>query len=190
MSEHDGAYKYLFSHPEMVQGLLEGWIAEYVPNLRYFLLNERRGQSIDSKEANPMATVIDFENAETPQEIQCLIERTIENFKGPRYASLRRAWSVWLRRVLTTRMANNAGKVKLDFESLEGARVMLAERVEQWMLDPRQKARQEARQKAKATPYAKFSPSVTAPATTKLASKAQLGAVRPMAGPCFGCRQP
>ena len=122
---------------------VQGWVAEYVPRFRYFLLDEARIDLGDEKSSNPLSTLIRFEHAKTSAEIQELIDRVILEFGDSRYDRLRRAYAVWLRRVVFDRVVDKEKGVKLEFESLEEAKVMLAERVEQWGIE--RESRGEAR---------------------------------------------
>ena len=65
-----------------------------------------------------------------PEELLPLIDEAIDLLKGPRYQALRRAFAIWILRVVLERAGMaTPGKVVTD---LLEVRAMLAERVTQW----------------------------------------------------------
>lgn len=178
--DHDKSYKLLFSHAEMVEDLLRGFVREdWVADLDFATL-ERAGNSYvsddlrermddivwrlrfrdewlyvyvliefqssvdvyllidegayaDSELAelrNLAAALFRLENSRTPKDVERVLEALVEWLKMPGQASLRRAFTLWLKRVfLKGRMPG------VDFEELNElneVKSMLAERVVEW----------------------------------------------------------
>ena len=103
----------------------------YRPQLRYLLLDE--GRYADSELVplrNVAAALFRLENSRTPQDVEQVLSALVEWLKSPEQDSLRRAFTVWLKRVLLPgRMPG------LDFENLnelQEVNSMLAERVIEW----------------------------------------------------------
>ena len=103
----------------------------YRPQLRYLLLDE--GRYADNELAplrNVVAALFRMENSRTPQDVEQVLSALVEWLKSPEQDSLRRAFTVWLKRVLLPgRMPG------LDFENLnelQEVNSMLAERVIEW----------------------------------------------------------
>lgn len=106
-------------------------LAKYRPNQCYFLLDEGKlpedellsGKDLTSK-------LIQMEKAQSPEALQAAIKELIVQLKGPGYVSLRRAFAVWIHRVLLRRMAPKETFPQVyDLEEID---TMLAERVIQW----------------------------------------------------------
>jgi hypothetical protein len=66
----------------------------------------------------------------------------------PRYTSLRRAFTIWIRRVLMRRMA--PGEAIPEVNDLEEVNAMLAERVKQWTEDWKLEGRLEGKKEGQA----------------------------------------
>ncbi len=126
----------------------------YRPRLSYLLLDE--GRYADSELAplrNVAAALFRLENSSTPQEVGQVLAALVEWLKAPGQDSLRRAFTVWLKRVLLPgRMPG------VDFENLnelQEVKSMLAERViewtEEWEQQGMQKGMQQGMQKGEAT---------------------------------------
>jgi hypothetical protein len=71
-----------------------------------------------------------MEKAQSPEALQAAIRDLIIQLKGPGYASLRRAFAVWIHRVLLRRMVPK--EPFPEVYDLEEVDAMLAERVIQW----------------------------------------------------------
>ena len=79
MHTHDPSYKLLFSHREMVRDLLLGFIDEpWVADLDLVRLEKSRG----------------------PEPLHAALSALIDWLGAPEQASLRRAFTVWIKRVL------------------------------------------------------------------------------------------
>ena len=103
----------------------------YRPRLRYLLLDE--GRYADSELAplrNVAAALFRMENSRTPHDVEQVLAALVEWLRSSEQASLRRAFTVWLKRVLLPgRMPG------VDFNSLnelQEVKSMLAERVIEW----------------------------------------------------------
>lgn len=99
--------------------------------LRYLLLDE--GRYADGELAplrNVAAALFRMENSRTPQDVEQVLAALVEWLKAPGQDSLRRAFTVWLKRVLLPgRMPG------VDFDNLnelQEVKSMLAERVIEW----------------------------------------------------------
>ncbi|MCX7112077.1 MAG: Rpn family recombination-promoting nuclease/putative transposase [Proteobacteria bacterium] len=106
-------------------------LGRYRPHLRYLLLDE--GRYTESELAplrNLTAALFRLENSRTPQDMEQVLTALVEWLKSPGQDSLRRAFTVWLKRVLLPgRMPG------VDFENLnelQEVKSMLAERVIEW----------------------------------------------------------
>ena len=108
-----------------------GGLARYRPALRYLLIDE--GTYADSELAelrNLAAALFRLENGRTPQDVEKVLEALVEWVKMPEQTSLRRAFTVWLKRVFLKGRMPGA-----DFEELNElheVKSMLAERVVEW----------------------------------------------------------
>jgi hypothetical protein len=73
----------------------------YRPHLRYLLLDEGR-LSADEVEPNEnlAAALIRLENSRAPQELQRVVALLVRWLQAPEQESLRRAFTVWIKRVL------------------------------------------------------------------------------------------
>jgi len=108
-----------------------GGLERYRPRLRYLLLDEGRYADGElSALRNLAAALFRLENSRAPQDVERVLATLAEWLQAPAQASLRRAFTVWLKRVfLPGRMPG------VDFETLNDlheVRSMLAERVIEW----------------------------------------------------------
>jgi hypothetical protein len=120
--------------PEDVEDLMvavPGGLERYRPRLRYLLLDE--GRFADTQLAplkNLAAALFRLENSRTPEELRQVLQALIDWLKAPEQTGLRRAFTVWVKRVLLP------GRVLgVNFEGLADlteVETMLAERVKQW----------------------------------------------------------
>jgi len=187
---HDASYKLLFSHAQMVEDLLRGfvpqaWVQEldfstleklnasyvaddlrdrhddvvwraavelaqliepapaelraYQPQQRYLLLDE--GAYSDQELAalhNLVAAVFRLENSSSLRDVLTVVNALVEWLKQPQQSQLRRAFTVWIRRVvLTDSTADTAAEPIIE---LDEVRTMLAQRVRQWEQDWRERS--------------------------------------------------
>lgn len=77
-----------------------GGLEPYLPHLRYFLLDEGR---VDEQEVvglrNVVAALVRIENSCTPGEVEQVLGALVDWLQAPPQESLRRAFTVWLKRV-------------------------------------------------------------------------------------------
>jgi hypothetical protein len=108
-----------------------GGLERYRPRLRYLLLDE--GRYADSELAplrNLAAALFRLENSRTPQDVEHVLAALVDWLKAPEQASLGRAFTVWLKRVL---LPGRMPGVKFDnLNELQEVKSMLAERVIEW----------------------------------------------------------
>jgi len=123
-----------------------GWIKSIL------LLDEDR--YADSELAplrNVAAALFRMENSHTPQEVEQVLAALVEWLQAPGQDSLRRAFTVWLKRVLLPgRMPG------VDFNSLnelQEVKSMLAERVIEWTEESSSRACKKACKKARRRCY-------------------------------------
>ena len=108
-----------------------GGLERYRPQLRYLLLEESRyteGELASLR--NVVAALFRLENSRHPEDIERVLAALGEWVRTPEQAGLRRAFTVWLRRVL---LPGRLPGVSLpELEDLQEVRAMLAERVVEW----------------------------------------------------------
>jgi hypothetical protein len=128
-------------------------LERYRPQLRYFLLDE--GRFSDTELAplkNLAAALFRLEGSRTPQDVEQVLSALVEWLKSPEQASLRRAFTVWLKRVFLP--GRVPGVEFNNLNDLQEVQSMLAERViewtEEWKRQGIEKGRQEGRQEGEA----------------------------------------
>jgi predicted transposase/invertase (TIGR01784 family) len=126
-----------------------GGLDRYRPRLRYLLLDEGRySESELAPLRNLVAALFRLENSRTTQDVGRVLAALAEWLAAPEQASLRRAFTVWLKRVfLPGRMP---GVEFGHLNDLQEVHSMLAERViewtEQWKREGLEKGLEEGRQ--------------------------------------------
>ncbi|MEE4377185.1 MAG: Rpn family recombination-promoting nuclease/putative transposase, partial [Candidatus Competibacteraceae bacterium] len=101
----------------------------YQPQQRYLLLDE--GTYSDHQLAglrNLVAAVFRLENSRTPDDVLAIVTALVDWLKQPQQTSLRRAFTVWIRRVILAD-TDTASEPMIE---LDEVRTMLAQRVQQW----------------------------------------------------------
>ena len=103
----------------------------YRPQHRHFLLDESRvpGEELD-KSKGLVAQLLRLERAQEPEQVRRIVRELIARLHGPEYLSLRRAFTVWLGRVVLKR----SGRTEEipEFQDLREVDAMLEERAAQW----------------------------------------------------------
>jgi hypothetical protein len=124
-------------------------LARYSPRLRYMLLDEGRYPEAELLPLrNLAAALFRLENSRTPEDVKQVIEALAGWLPAPEQASVRRAFTVWLKRVfLPGRMP---GGVFDELRDLQEVHSMLSERVKEWTRDWKEQGRQEGRQEGEA----------------------------------------
>ena len=137
-------------------------LERYRPHLCYFLLDE--GRFSDTELAPPKnlaAALFRLEGSRTPGDVERVLAALAEWLKSPEQASLRRAFTVWLKRVFLP--GRVPGVEFTNLNDLQEVQSMLAERVIEWTeewkregmekgrLEGRLEGRQEGRQEGEAS---------------------------------------
>lgn len=108
-----------------------GGLDTYRPHLRYLLLDEGRYAESDlAPQRNLAAALFRLENSRTPQDVARVLASLVTWLEAPEQTSLRRAFTVWLKRVF---LPGKLPGVEFDtLNDLQEVRSMLAERVQAW----------------------------------------------------------
>ncbi|WP_347257588.1 Rpn family recombination-promoting nuclease/putative transposase [Methylocaldum sp.] len=108
-----------------------GGLETYRPRSRYFLLDEGRyAESELAPLRNLAATLFRLENSRTPQDVERILAALVTWLRAPEQSSLRRAFTVWLKRVF---LPGRLPGVELGrINDLQEVQSMLAERVTEW----------------------------------------------------------
>lgn len=122
-----------------VQALSEPNLPEtlqhWQPQLRYLLLSEKRydNQALEqlTERRNLVAALFQLEKSRTPDDIQCVLVRLVEWLRSSDHLPLRRAFVVWLKRVILPARAPEAEIP--DVVELQEMQTVLAERVKGWV---------------------------------------------------------
>ena len=110
---------------------LSGPLAACQPRQRYFLLEESQvSEEHLYASAGIAALLLRLERAQKPEDLLPLLDALAERLQEPRYRRLRRAFTVWIARVVLQRAGMAAGTAEIN--DLLEVRAMLAERVTQW----------------------------------------------------------
>ena len=127
-----------------------GGLERYRPQFRYFLLDE--GRFSDSELAplrNLSAALFRLENSRSPQDVEHVLAALADWLKAPEQASLRRAFTVWLKRVF---LPGRMPRVEFaNLNELHEVRSMLAERVVEWTEEWKRQGLEEGLQQGEAT---------------------------------------
>jgi hypothetical protein len=123
---------------------MPGGLEAYRPRLKYFLLDE--GCYADSELVplrNLAAALFRMENSRTPQDVEQVLAALVTWLQAPGQTSLRRAFTVWLKRVF---LPGKMPGVELgSINDLQEVQSMLAERVTEWTEEWKRQGRQEGR---------------------------------------------
>ncbi|RRD69213.1 MULTISPECIES: Rpn family recombination-promoting nuclease/putative transposase, partial [unclassified Desulfovibrio] len=103
----------------------------YRPRHRHFLLDESRvpADALD-KSRGLAAQLLKLERAQEPEEVRQIVQELIRRLHGPEYVVLRRAFTVWLGRVVLKR--SGITEDIPEFQDLREVDAMLEERAAQW----------------------------------------------------------
>ncbi len=115
---------------ELIEAL-PGGLARYRPSLRHLLLDEGRYAEQDLPlSENLAAALFRMENSRAPEELRSVVRTLAQWIYAPEQASLRRAFTVWLKRVL---LPGRLPEVTLpEIADLSEIDNMLANRVQEW----------------------------------------------------------
>lgn len=122
-------------HMSELVSQLPGTLQRYQPSLRYFLLDENRSSDLARQlPDNSVASLIEIEEGASPQAIKDAVTRLRIRLSGPEHASLQRALTVWLNRVILKRI-NYPDNAFPETENLQEVEIMLADRMKKWERD-------------------------------------------------------
>lgn len=122
-----------------------GGLAVYRPQVRYLLIDEG-ALPVEALPVtrNLVAALFRLEHSRQPEDVRRVVESLIEWLAAPEQTSLRRAFTVWLGRVLLPRRL--PGVRVPEIGGLQEVRSMLAERVIEWTQDWKQQGIEEGLQ--------------------------------------------
>ncbi len=124
-------------------------LARYAPQMRYLLIDEGRLAEHPQAEArNLVSALIRLENSREPENVRQVVGDLIRWLKAPGQDSLRRAFIVWVHRVLLP--ARLPGVELSPVNDLLELDTMLAERVKEWTREWENKGLQKGRQEGEA----------------------------------------
>ena len=105
-------------------------LARYQPSQRYFVLDEGRLKEDDLSGRNLVSALVKLETSGTAEALREVMEALSGWLGESGDEELRRAFSEWLRQVVSRRFGEGA---PLAADALEGGGAMLAERVQEWI---------------------------------------------------------
>ena len=125
---------------------VRGGLQKYQPRHKYLLLSEREYSNEDLEGLNNLvAALFRLENSRNPEELLSVVTALLKWLGNPEQASLRRAFTVWFKRVLFP--SNMGYSDEPSIEELEEVKTMLAERVKEWNRNSFERGVQEGMQK-------------------------------------------
>jgi hypothetical protein len=125
-------------------------LARYRPQQRYHLIDEGRiGEETLEQATSVAAELVRLETlaAEGPEALRPILSRLGARLQGPRYASLRRALTVWFARVLLRRLL--PGENLPQLHDLGEVETMLSEHVDEWTQKWKREGLREGERKGK-----------------------------------------
>ena len=124
----------------------------YLPQLRYLLIDEGYYDNHELESLKSLVSALfQLERQQTPEDVCRIITALIDWLKSPEQQSLRRAFTVWLGRVLLP--SRYPGESIPEFHDLQEVHAMLSETVKswpaQWMAKGIEKGREEGIEKGR-----------------------------------------
>jgi hypothetical protein len=117
-------------------------LLSWQPELRYLVLVEQGYEDVElAVQRNLVAALFRLERSRTPADIERVLANLIEWLSAPEQTGLRRAFVVWLKRVLLP--ARVAGADIPNIIELQEMHDMLAERVKTWTEEWKAEGRRE-----------------------------------------------
>jgi len=113
---------------ELIRGI-DGPLSAYIPRFWYRLIEMEAFEEADLQGHNLAALLIRLERGRSRDEFERIIGDLVAALPGPDEGGLRRAFVVWIRRVL---LAGKAEEEIPELVNLEEFRTMLLESVEEW----------------------------------------------------------
>ncbi len=108
-------------------------LRRYQPNLHYWLLDEGRLPEPGLPDGNPVTALLLLERSRAPAEVLRVLDLLLRWLDAEEQRSLRRAFAIWMNRVLLRGRFPGSDFPELD--ELSEVRDMLAERVQEWTSD-------------------------------------------------------
>ena len=106
-------------------------LEQYLPQLRYLLIDEGYYDNHELESSKSLVSALfQLERQQTPEDVRKIIATLIEWLKAPEQQSLRRAFTVWLGRVLLP--GRYPGEAISEFHDLQEVHAMLSETVKSW----------------------------------------------------------
>lgn len=111
-----------------------GGLDRYRPSLEYLLLDENAYADTPLPEVrNLVSALFSLENCRSPEDMQQLLERLIDWLSLPQQLTLRRHFTIWLKRVLLPAKMDGINFDQVN--DLQEINSMLSERVKSWKED-------------------------------------------------------
>lgn len=106
-------------------------LGAYRPRLRYFLMDEGRLSEDSLQQSdNAIARLVQIERTLDPMQLAPLVDKLANQLKAPQNTELRRAFAVWINRVVLRRF-NPKGDLP-DTQDLPEVQHMIGERIDIW----------------------------------------------------------
>jgi len=106
-------------------------LEQYLPQLRYLLIDEGHYDNHELESLKSLVSALfQLERQQTPEDVCRIITTLIDWLKSPEQQSLRRAFTVWLGRVLLP--GRYPGESIPEFHDLQEVHAMLSETVKSW----------------------------------------------------------
>lgn len=119
-------------------------LESYVPRCRYLLLDERQyGADVLNPLHNLVAALFRLETQRGLDDVRAVLDALIEWLTEEDQRSMRRAFAIWIKRLLRTQLPD---AVIDGINDLQEVRSMLAENIKSWFEEHEDKGRQEGRQ--------------------------------------------
>lgn len=126
-----GAWSARTSLGDLIEPALPTDLQAWQPQLRYLVLVQRAyGDAELARQRNLVAALFRLENSRTPADIEQVLDQLVRWLSAAEQGDLRRAFVVWLKRVLLPARAPGADLPNII--ELQEMRDMLAERVKTW----------------------------------------------------------
>ena len=119
-------------------------LARYQPAQRYFLLDVGRWAEDDLPRRNLVSALVRLEQSRPNEDMERAVGVLIERVRGDR--ELERAFAAWIGQVLIPR---HSGEEEPPGTNLEEIRTMLAERVQEWYAEAREKGLRDGREEGR-----------------------------------------
>ncbi|MCP4678671.1 MAG: transposase, partial [Deltaproteobacteria bacterium] len=120
-----------WSAPVDIGDLIEknpGSLGRYTPRLSYLLIDEGAFSSEElGTLENFVTSLFKLEKSQSKENLLQVVTNLVKLFEDPERASLHRAFTVWINRVLVPRRSKQPA-----FENIEEVGIMLSERIKEW----------------------------------------------------------